>query len=659
MKKKFLPFLAALVVALAACANASPAAPTAAASVQTLATAAPTIAGQDASASMALNTDYENAVPIEMQLLAGTLSLTGDLALSQYQASELLPLWTELRDLSLSMGPGAPGQASAATQPDATEAQTQINALVEQIQAAMTPPQIEAIAAMQITQDAVMAIMQAQGMAVGGANGEPPQGGQPRQGASSGNPPGGQAPAGGQPPSNGAQPGSGPMAGGMIPPELFDALIGALGGDSSTTEAAPAVSAPAATSGAATTTSAAASAAYSQSGGSETRTGETYTASKGDESAIYLDGGGVLTLTGATITTSGDTSSADDSSFHGLNAAVLATGGSTINLSGSTIATTGAGANGAFATEAGSTVNLANVTIKATGDGGHAVMATNGGVMALTEVDMDTAGAHAGAIATDRGGGTITVSGGAVTTSGQDSPGIYSTGDISVADATISATGAESAVIEGANSITLVDTDLSSSLADKWGVMIYQSMSGDAEGAQGVFTMTGGSLANTAKTGPLFYVNNSTGVITLKGVDVTAASGVLVDASANSRWGAAGSNGGRAVLTAVGQTLIGDLTADAISTITATLQNGSTLTGAIDAAGAAQEVNLTLDASSTWTVTADSHLTCLSDPDGISGGAVTNIIGNGHTVTYDASACPALDAKTYTLSGGGELKPAA
>jgi hypothetical protein len=133
-------------------------------------------------------------------------------------------------------------------------------------------------------------------------------------------------------------------------------------------------------------------------------------------------------LTARDSTTSGDTSSADNSSFHGLNAAVLAAGGSTINLSDSTITTSGSGANGAFATEAGSTVNLTKVTIQAAGDGGHAVMATNGGAMMLVGVDMTTAGPHSGAIATDRGGGTITVSGGAVTTSGQDSPGVYSTG---------------------------------------------------------------------------------------------------------------------------------------------------------------------------------------------------------------------------------------
>jgi len=44
-------------------------------------------------------------------------------------------------------------------------------------------------------------------------------------------------------------------------------------------------------------------------------------------------------------------------------------------------------------------------------------------------------------------------------------------------------------VIEGSNSITLDDVDLSSTYEDKWGVMIYQSFSGDAEGGEGTFTL--------------------------------------------------------------------------------------------------------------------------------------------------------------------------
>jgi hypothetical protein len=162
-----------------------------------------------------------------------------------------------------------------------------------------------------------------------------------------------------------------------------------------------------------------------------------------------------------------------------------------------------------------------------------------------------------------------------------------------------------------------------------------------------------GSPAN----GPLFYVTNSTGVITLKGVEVSSGSSVLVNAAAGN-WGNGGSNGGTVIFTADNQTLQGDLTADNISSIDLTLQNSSSLAGAINAAHTAKAANLTLDGSSTWTVTADSYLTCLSDLSGISGTAITNITGNGYTVYYDASACTGLGGQTYTLNGGGYLKPA-
>ncbi len=396
---------------------------------------------------------------------------------------------------------------------------------------------------------------------------------------------------------------------------------------------------------------------YILDGGTDHQSGGSYDASETDQSSIYVLNGGKLTLKNANITSSGDSTSSDNSSFYGLNAGVLATSGSSIDLSSSTVMTTGDGANGVFATGTGSTVTISDTTIDCTGQYAHAVMATLGGTLIVTNVDMNTAGASSGAIATDRGSGIITVTGGTVNTSGANSPGIYSTGVITVTDAIITATGSEAAVIEGANSITLNNTDLSSTYADKWGVMIYQSMSGDAEGATGSFTMTGGSLVYTSASGPLFYITNSTGIINLHDVDVTAASGILIEAAAG-RWGNSGSNGGAVIFTTDQQTLSGDMLADSISSLAITLQNGSSLTGAINADQNAQSASLTLDASSTWVVTADSHLTVLENTAGISGTSISNIIGNGHTVTYDADANPSLGGKTYSLSGGGTLKPA-
>jgi len=388
---------------------------------------------------------------------------------------------------------------------------------------------------------------------------------------------------------------------------------------------------------------------YELNGGTDTESGRTYMSSTTDTSAIYVHNGGVLTLIDPTITTSGGTSSLDDSSFYGLNAGVLATAGSSITIIGGTISTTGSGANGVFATGTGATITLTNVTITATGQGGHGVDATLGGTLVLTNVTITTSGANGAAIATDRGSGTIIVTGGTVLTSGADSPGVYSTGEITITGATITATGAEAAVIEGVNSITLTDTNLSS--AKKRGVMIYQSMSGDADEGTGTFTMTGGSL--TAEVGPAFYVTNTNAIICLSGgAEIEATSGILISAAAGN-WGTSGSNGGAVTFVANGETLFGDLITDDISSIDATLENGTTLSGAID------EASLTLDETSVWNVTGDSVLTYLSDEACISGTTITNIYGNSYMVYYDStlSENSYLDGKTYTLMNGGTLTP--
>lgn len=178
-------------------------------------------------------------------------------------------------------------------------------------------------------------------------------------------------------------------------------------------------------------------------------------------------------------------------------------------------------------------------------------------------------------------------------------------------------------------------------------------MSGDAEMGLGTFSMTGGSYTWTSTTGPAFYVTNTNATINLTGVNVTNGAAELLNASAGD-WGTTGSNGGDVLFTAENETLNGSLVSDGISSITAVLQNGTALSGAIDTAA------LSLDATSTWNVTSDSVLSTLSDEGGISGTAIANIIGNGHTVTYDASLAgnSELGGLTYSLANGGSLVPA-
>ena len=576
----------------------------------------------------------------------------------------------------------------AAPQKSGTDTQTQVDAILAKIEAVMTANQLKAIAALQITQSNAATIMQAKGITTTadgqqGNGGTPPQGTPPSgKSTSSGTPeamstpngtkaamsaPSGTQSANSQQSGNGQKgPGAGPMGktSNQIQPQLMSAVLKYLANLAGVTlpTAQPQSQAkggaqPQGNNGGGTSTAiTSVTATYTVDGKEESQSGQTYNAAAKDTSPVFVTNAGKLTLSNATVTSSGNSSSTDNSSFYGLNSGILVNQAAALVMSGSKVTTSGIGANGVFSSGTGSTVTLSDVTINATGDGAHAVMATLGGTMTLTNVNMTTTGGSASAIATDRGSGTINVTGGTVNTSGNNSADIYSTGAITVNSATMTSSGAEAAVIEGANSITLTDTKLTSTKQNKWGVMIYQSFSGDAEGSEGTFTMSGGSLNLSAIGGPLFYVTNTTGNIALKNVAVSVASGTLLKASSGD-WGNSGSNGGNAVVTADSQTLTGNVVADNVSTVKLTLQNASTLTGYLNTEHTAKQMELTLDSTSLWNVTADSYLSCLTDASGISGSSITNINGNDHTVYYDSTSCTALNGLTYSLKGEGTLQP--
>lgn len=394
------------------------------------------------------------------------------------------------------------------------------------------------------------------------------------------------------------------------------------------------------------------SGAYTVDNKTVTETDITIKASKKDQSGVYVLNNGDLTLINPTIITTGDTSNQSNSSFYGLNAIVLANSGGKVTIKGGTLTSTGEGANGAMATESKAVITLSDLTIKATGGGGHGVMATGGGTITCTNVDMYTEGRSGAPIALDRGGGTVTVDGGEIRASGGGSPVLYSTGILTVKNIDGVATGSEAAVIEGKNTVDVTDSILVG--YKECGAMIYQSMSGDAAMGVAHFNISGGTFE--AKAGPLFFITNTTADVKMTNVKASATSGVFIRASSG-RWGNSGSNGGKLTLTMDRQSMEGNIEIDNISTIDAVMQNDSHLKGAINANDKGKEMNLTMDASSTWEVTADSNIRALTLKGGISGDSVGNIIGNGFTVYYNKSKSKGLDGKTYNLAGGGKLTP--
>ena len=141
---------------------------------------------------------------------------------------------------------------------------------------------------------------------------------------------------------------------------------------------------------------------------------------------------------------------------------------------------------------------------------------------------------------------------------------------------------------------------------------LYQSASGDAAEGTSVFTMEGGKM--TAQSGAMFYCTNTQSVINLKNAALTLSENETLLIVSAGRWGKDGQNGDVCTLNAEGQTLTGDITVDAISSLKLDLTNSS-YTGCITGKG---EVDVTMDETSTWILTGDSYIASLSgNTDGI------------------------------------------
>ncbi len=387
---------------------------------------------------------------------------------------------------------------------------------------------------------------------------------------------------------------------------------------------------------------------------SETQDSGNYTSTTADESALLISTSEDVTISDATVTKTGDSDGGDNCNFYGLNAAVLVKDGSTTNITGANITSDADGANGVFsyggnggkngAEGDGTTVIISDSTITTTGDGSGGIMTTGGGVTKASNLTIETSGRSSAAIRTDRGGGTVTVDGGTYTTNGLGSPSIYSTADITVSDATLVSNLSEGVCIEGINSITLNDCDMTANNTDTNGnatfydtIMIYQSMSGDADSGTSTFTMNGGTL--TSKNGHVFHVTNTTAVINLNGVKIVNedSDNILLSVCADG-WNGDTNN---ATVNTSAQTLEGTILVGSDSELILNLTDGSSFEGSIDGniTNAKDEtvstevgtVSVSIDESSTWTLTADTYITSFE-------GDISSVVTNGYTLYIDGVA---------------------
>jgi hypothetical protein len=165
------------------------------------------------------------AGPSALQLAVGMLKLDGTSnAVSAQQAAQLLPLWQSLRQIETTAATQSGAQGTPGARPDPATMQ-QVGAQIVLIQNAMTPAQIQAIAAMNLNRQDIFAALQQAGIQIGG----PGQGGGFRPNGGTFTPPQGTPPAAGTP--GGFQRTGGNFGGGragfgnFIPQSVVDGIV--------------------------------------------------------------------------------------------------------------------------------------------------------------------------------------------------------------------------------------------------------------------------------------------------------------------------------------------------------------------------------------------------------------------------------------------------
>ena len=272
---------------------------------------------------------------------------------------------------------------------------------------------------------------------------------------------------------------------------------------------------------------------------------------------------------------------------------------STAVIDGTDITASRSGSNGVFATDSG-TALVNDTSIETMADNSRGLDATYGGTISANKITADTQGGHSAIVATDRGGGSISLADATLSTAGSGSPLLYSTGDIQVNNVSGTSSGSQIAGMEGLNTILIKDSTLESTVTGKTasdpianGTIIYQSTSGDAEASTGehaTFQSVDSTLSSAIGSGSMFYFTNTTADVVLQNnteLDFDTDAATLTDNAA------AGSGTGTA--------------SDATITVN-------------------------VDGTSTWVVTKDTTISALNVASGGGDGNTVTIVANGKTV---------------------------
>lgn len=280
--------------------------------------------------------------------------------------------------------------------------------------------------------------------------------------------------------------------------------------------------------------------------------------------------------------------------YSGTNSVSLTVGeDSTTVIDGTDITASSSGSNGVFATDSG-TALVNDTSIETMADNSRGLDATYGGTILANKITADTQGDHSAIVATDRGGGSISLADATLSTAGSGSPLLYSTGDIQVNNVSGTSSGSQIAGMEGLNTIPIKDSTLESTVTGKTasdpianGIIIYQSTSGDVTAdtisSVDLYLLDGAAWIGAATITDNAAAGSGTGTasdapITVN-VDGTSTWGVAKDTTISALNVASGSDGNTVTIVANGKTVVsgsGDVTVTVTGSYSTSVSAGAT-----------------------------------------------------------------------------------
>ncbi|KAH8659973.1 hypothetical protein BX600DRAFT_383834 [Xylariales sp. PMI_506] len=400
-------------------------------------------------------------------------------------------------------------------------------------------------------------------------------------------------------------------------------------------------------------------AAYSWDGESVSIDHETYTVDANDTSVILVANDGSLDASYIDVIKYGYGSNLLYSSFWGFNAAINVANASTANLDNVNV-TVHNGAANVYAYGSNTLVNVNNSWLYSSGPVSHGLYASGNATIVGRNIQHFSGGRRSSAFAGDSPAGYVYVYDSVAHTQGIGSAAFYALGTVYGENVVSLSENAPVIFMDGVQNATLVDSDCTAGLLG--GVAIFSSQ---VRQTGGKLELINSKITTLGDEIPGLWFGNTIVNVTIASSEIVAPSGLLIVANYSQITqdfdyyaGYPDNNNllpAEVYTTVTESDLNGDLVPYNGSYISFSLASYSTWNGAAYAGYGVGLVDVSLDATSNWTLTQSSTVQQLSDDDA----TLSNIDSAGFTLYYNATLNDWLGGQTLQLTGGGSATPIA